>query len=127
MALQKPTTVLGAIQLTIQSEEIVQLLTRGQRLVTKTPQALATINTKNEVMVPKPRISPVKRLTLEEMRARTEKNMCFNCDEVFRIGHKCKWLYLILMEGKEGEAEKTLELEVLKNDKKEHTFPLILR
>ncbi|KAL9684251.1 hypothetical protein QQ045_021686 [Rhodiola kirilowii] len=32
----------------------------------------------------------IKRLTSTEMMARRERGMCYNCDEKFVPGHKCK-------------------------------------
>ncbi|KAJ0016732.1 hypothetical protein Pint_12051 [Pistacia integerrima] len=34
--------------------------------------------------------SAVKHLTFEEMRAKHEKNLCFNCDEKFTPSHRCQ-------------------------------------
>lgn len=31
-----------------------------------------------------------KTLTVEERRIRTAKGLCFNCDEAFSPGHRCK-------------------------------------
>lgn len=33
---------------------------------------------------------PFKPLTTEEMAARREKKLCYNCDEVYTPGHRCK-------------------------------------
>ncbi|GJT16234.1 reverse transcriptase [Tanacetum coccineum] len=33
---------------------------------------------------------PIKRLSPTEMAARREKGLCFNCDEIFSPGHRCK-------------------------------------
>lgn len=44
-------------------------------------------NVANKAIVPK---GQIKRLTLAEMSARRGKGLCFNCDERFSPGHKCK-------------------------------------
>jgi hypothetical protein len=38
---------------------------------------------------PKPKI-PFRKLTQEEMAARREQNLCYNCDETFTPQHRCK-------------------------------------
>ncbi|XP_012857031.1 PREDICTED: uncharacterized protein LOC105976303 [Erythranthe guttata] len=46
---------------------------------------------------------PRKNLTLSEMRARREKGLCFNCDEQYQPGHKCKYtqLYMVMTSAEE--------------------------
>nr|KYP75814.1 Retrotransposable element Tf2 [Cajanus cajan] len=39
---------------------------------------------------------PIKRLTEAEMQARRDKNLCFNCDERYTRGHRCKPQFLLL-------------------------------
>jgi hypothetical protein len=38
---------------------------------------------------------PTRRLNEAEMKDRRERGLCFNCDEKFRPGHKCKKLFVI--------------------------------
>lgn len=38
-----------------------------------------------------------KMLTIEERKERTAKGLCFNCDESYSSGHKCKG-YLFRMD-----------------------------
>ncbi|CAN0876044.1 Transposon Ty3-I Gag-Pol polyprotein [Linum grandiflorum] len=45
----------------------------------------------------------VKRLTAAEMRERREKGLCFNCDEIFAPGHRCKKLFLLELIDEEEE------------------------
>ena len=33
---------------------------------------------------------PIKKLTSEEMQARRDKGLCYNCDEKYSRNHKCK-------------------------------------
>ncbi|KAL2245963.1 UNVERIFIED_CONTAM: Retrovirus-related Pol polyprotein from transposon [Sesamum indicum] len=57
---------------------------------------------------------PRRLLTEAEMRARREKNLCYNCNEVFVPGHKCKVRYsYVLMNKEEVKAyeEDTGQLE----------------
>nr|KYP38435.1 hypothetical protein KK1_040315 [Cajanus cajan] len=39
---------------------------------------------------------PIKRLTEAEMQARRDKNLCFNCDERYSRGHRCKPQFFLL-------------------------------
>jgi hypothetical protein len=41
----------------------------------------------------------VKKISFEEMKEHREKGLCYNCDEKFRPGHKCKSLTLFLIDG----------------------------
>lgn len=43
--------------------------------------------------------SPMKRLTWDEMQKRRAQGLCFNCDEKFTPGHRCKEPQLLLLEG----------------------------
>jgi hypothetical protein len=48
----------------------------------------------------------IKRLTRAEMAERRSKGLCYNCDESFITGHKCKKLFLIEgIEEDESESE----------------------
>ncbi|XP_061356120.1 uncharacterized protein LOC133300572, partial [Gastrolobium bilobum] len=47
---------------------------------------------------------PIRRLSPAEMQVRREKNLCFNCDEKFVYGHKCKArASLLFLEGPEED------------------------
>ncbi|KAJ4980355.1 hypothetical protein NE237_031192 [Protea cynaroides] len=49
---------------------------------------------------------PIKKLTTTEIQQKREKGLCFNCDEKFHIGHKCKnQTSLLLLEGEENEEQ----------------------
>ncbi|KAK6125713.1 hypothetical protein DH2020_040546 [Rehmannia glutinosa] len=50
-----------------------------------------------------PNKPPVKLLTASEMAARREKGLCYNCDEPFTFGHRCKnrITYMIMTEEEE--------------------------
>ncbi|XP_077223768.1 uncharacterized protein LOC143857236 [Tasmannia lanceolata] len=40
---------------------------------------------------------PIKRLSFPEMQQKREKGLCFNCEEQFHLGHKCKNQVSILL------------------------------
>ncbi|PIN12292.1 hypothetical protein CDL12_15101 [Handroanthus impetiginosus] len=47
---------------------------------------------------------PVRRLlTAAEMKARREKNLCYNCDEAYTPGHRCKQRHVFMMIMEEEE------------------------
>lgn len=43
--------------------------------------------------------SPMKRLTWDEKQKRQACGLCFNCDEKFTPGHRCRGPQLLLLEG----------------------------
>lgn len=49
--------------------------------------------------------SLVKRISWEEMQRMREKGLCFNCNDRFTPGHKCKTPQLFLIEGGEDEEK----------------------
>ncbi|KAK6128670.1 hypothetical protein DH2020_037582 [Rehmannia glutinosa] len=69
-----------------------------------------------------PSKQPIKLLSAAEMAARREKGLCYNCDEQFTFGHRCKQrsTYMIMTEeeeldylhsANEGVEDKEKELE----------------
>lgn len=122
--IQKPTSLLDATQMALQSEDLVTLLNKGQKLESKSYSTINPMANKNERGDSKPKLLPIKILTPEEMKVRRDKNLCFNCEEAFHIGHKWKWLYLIWMEGEDEAQPDTLELEEIMNDQKEPQISL---
>ncbi|PIN19069.1 hypothetical protein CDL12_08254 [Handroanthus impetiginosus] len=62
----------------------------------------------------------VKRLLIAaEMKARREKNLCYNCDETYTPGHKCKQRHLfMMMTGEEEEmyGEEIVSSEVVREE-----------
>lgn len=58
-----------------------------------------------KVQTPVAKTIPLKRLSPAEMEERKRKGLCFNCNEKFTYGHKCKHLFLIeaIEEDDEGE------------------------
>ncbi|GAU45976.1 hypothetical protein TSUD_401160 [Trifolium subterraneum] len=41
--------------------------------------------------------TPIKRLSPQELQARREKGLCYNCDEKYAPGHRCKRTFHILI------------------------------
>ena len=52
----------------------------------------------NGMVETKPSI-PIKRITLTQMDERRKKGLCYNCDEKWGLGHKCRNAKLFLLEG----------------------------
>lgn len=48
-------------------------------------------------LLPTPPKTNYKKLTYEEMLARHEKGLCYNYDEKFHLGHKCKARFFLLV------------------------------
>lgn len=77
-----------------------------------------TINSPTKTITPytpttKPytnRTIPIKRLTQEEMKARRDKGLCYNCDEVFHMGHRCKSQQIFMIIGDVEEACEDAEI-----------------
>lgn len=102
----------------IQSEELVQLLTKGQRPVKPTPVVLSSTS-RGEGGNTRAKLPPIKRLTPEEMKMRRDKNLCFNCDETYHFGHKCKRLFLVWVEDGDDELSEPLRFQEVEDDQKE--------
>ena len=51
--------------------------------------------------------SQYKKLTHEEMLARREKGLCYNCEEKFSLGHKCKGRFFLLVAVDEEDEVQT--------------------
>lgn len=56
------------------------------------------------------RTPAIQKLTPEEMKDRSERRLCFNCDEKFRPGHRCAKLFWMEVCGDDKEH---VEEEVL--------------
>ncbi|KAJ4980434.1 hypothetical protein NE237_031271 [Protea cynaroides] len=48
---------------------------------------------------------PIKRLTPAQMQALREKGLCYNCDERFSPGHRCRSRQLFLLQYVDDEAD----------------------
>lgn len=115
----RPTNLNQAITLAKKQEAtvdaIVKRATHLHKLYHPTKPPYRNLNTTstgppkppNTRFSPKPRAEPTpqprKLLTEAEMRARREKNLCYNCDEKYVPGHRCKvrQIYMIMSEEEE--------------------------
>ena len=55
---------------------------------------------------------PIKRLSPAELKLRREKGLCYNCDEKYAPGHKCKSKFFLLM----GEDDEERETDYMVSD-----------
>ncbi|KAL0331635.1 UNVERIFIED_CONTAM: hypothetical protein Sangu_1709000 [Sesamum angustifolium] len=111
----KPTRLHEAVALAKNQEATVDAILKraNHTLTTKAWQSNRSFtNPKPSNLTAKPLSGPTtysvskpsppirKILSEEEMQARRSKNLCYNCDEIFRPGHKCKQqlMYCILTE-----------------------------
>lgn len=56
-----------------------------------------------------PKVYPIKRLSATEMAARRDKGLCFHCDEVYTLGHRCKNKHIYIMILEEEESCQSIE------------------
>ena len=62
---------------------------------------------------------PLQRLTNAQMEERRKQSLCYNCDEKWQLGHKCKGVKVFLLEGlcEEVDHKSGLQLVELNDDK----------
>lgn len=113
VAMLKPQTLSDAMFLARGQEKVVNSMNKGPR---QWNQRGPVMNSNEKTWRAKPyepssskelstNPPPLKRLTPEEMLVRRRKNLCYNCDETYTPGHKCKRLFVICGREEEGEGE----------------------
>ncbi|KAL4554165.1 hypothetical protein LXL04_039715 [Taraxacum kok-saghyz] len=90
-----------------------------------------------DMTTPRPEVrnSTWKRLTSAEMADRRAKGLCFNCDELFAVGHKCAKLFCIMMTDDEDETTTEpafedmplISLNAIRGSKTDQTFQVRAR
>ena len=55
---------------------------------------------------------PIRRLSPVELKERRDKGLCYNCNEKFAHGHRCKKLFLIEAYTTEEHGDVSMELEL---------------
>ena len=88
---------------------IMSAASRAPMLALPAPSAIANTTLPTTKPNPPPGI---RRLTAEEMRTRREQGLCFNCDERFARGHKCKNPSSLLLLDDDHEKDPPAILEV---------------
>lgn len=94
MAIQKPTTISEAIDLAKLVEDKLQD-TRVRTPFNRFSSTNSTVPLLPTPQLPSPTTHgstsvPIRRLTQQEMQERRAKGLCFNCDDKFERGHKCR-------------------------------------
>lgn len=59
---------------------------------------------------------PIRCLSPTELQLRHSQGLCFNCDERFHIGHRCKSKQFLLLLSDHDTTETTSELDALITD-----------
>lgn len=54
-------------------------------------------------------VPPIKKLSSSEMKERRDKGLCYNCDDKYSPGHRCKTQRLYLLDGAPVENDETEE------------------
>lgn len=58
----------------------------------------------------------IKRLSWEQMQRKRAQGLCFNCDEHFTAGHRCRTPQLLLLAGHAGNGKDITDQQTLKDD-----------
>jgi hypothetical protein len=66
----------------------------------------------------------IKRLSPAELQARREKGLCYNCDERFVRGHRCKHLFNLLIVGPEISMDEGSTLQTLESEDQIYQDPI---
>lgn len=93
----KPQTLKEAISLARMRDE---LLVR-QRKFTR-PQQNVCPQIATPALAKSSPASPIKRLSWDEMQRRRAQGLCFNCNDKFTAGHKCRGPQLLLLDAATG-------------------------
>ncbi|KAH9666617.1 hypothetical protein KPL70_020713 [Citrus sinensis] len=131
LAIHKPSNLPDAIALAKLIED--KLLSYNQKFIswksTNTPIPIPTRNETNIWPDPRPPLLPlpppnpsnppkttlpIRRLTTAEMQTRRAQGLCFNCDERFKPGHRCRtrpFLLLLTEEPSESFQEEEILVE----------------
>ena len=99
-----PKTLNEAFGLAKIQEEYVNSSRKGFRGVTDNRKASILGAPKLEAREPRTKV-PLQRLIGAQMEERRKQGLCYNCDEKWQMGHKCKGAKLFLLEEISMEVE----------------------
>ncbi|XP_038715137.1 uncharacterized protein LOC120008853 [Tripterygium wilfordii] len=110
----RPRTVRKAIEYAgLQNDHLLETKRLGKMEPRKLPISNSEWQGNKAVSsLPKPLPTGVKRLTWDEMEKRREKGLCFNCNDRFTPGHKCKVSQAFVIEPVDTEEEEEQEVDV---------------
>ena len=112
----QPTSLPLTISLARLQEDKLQKMRRSlARLpLLPTPSAKPPFIPTNSTRVPLG--TNFKRLTWNEMQARCEKGLCYNCNEKFASGHRCKTQQVYMLEVLTEDVKDDLQYEETARD-----------
>lgn len=122
MAVMQPQSLPKAIGLAKLLEAKLQ---EGRTSNPRYPKSPATVSSGSVLGQPPPTsTTPIRRLTPAEQAERRAKGLCFNCDEKFSHGHKCKSRQFLLLLSEDdtppSSALAILEPSLMEPDPQEH-------
>ena len=94
-----PCTLNEAFGLAKIQEEYVFSCKKSSKFQQETGKGFVLGLPKNNVVIESKSKIPIKRLTPAQMDERRKRGLCYNCDEKWGVGHKCKNAKLFLLEG----------------------------
>ena len=53
----------------------------------------------------------IKKLSRAEMVERRAKGLCYNCDEYYTAGHRCKQIFCLMVEDSDEEIEHIAQVD----------------
>ena len=59
-----------------------------------------------------PQPLPIRRLSSAELHEKRAKGICYNCDQKWSSGHRCRSQYLLLLGTDDEDSEEQLEGEL---------------
>ncbi|XP_077246164.1 uncharacterized protein LOC143886068 [Tasmannia lanceolata] len=106
----KPKTVLQAVGLAKLQEENHEALSKKQRIGASKVVAQISGQAKQPIGTTTP---IVKKLTQAEMKERRDRGLCYNCDERYTPGHRCKrqQIFMLDLEQDGSDGEELVEPE----------------
>jgi hypothetical protein len=98
----KPQTLKEAISLARMKDDQLSRQRRFSRLALSPPiRSMISPPSFNRATSMAP-TTPIRRLTWEEMQRRRAQNLCFNYNDRFTTGHKCREPRILMLEGYDG-------------------------
>ncbi|KAB1203118.1 Retrotransposon-derived protein PEG10 [Morella rubra] len=107
----KPKTLKEAISLARMKDNQLQRQRKFQQ-PTFLPWALLALPS----TIKSPTLSSAKRLSWEERQKRRAQGLCFNCNDIFTVSHKCQIAWLLLLESSATDADDIKCEEITKEE-----------
>ncbi|XP_017408768.2 uncharacterized protein LOC108321508 [Vigna angularis] len=116
----QPVSFSEAAELAKLQEDKFNSIEQPQRSST-VPVARSLPTTPRQALLPTPLTPtvPFKRLSASEMQNRRERGLCYNCDEKYNPGHRCKSRFFLLVH----DDEETISSDLPPDDSTASTIP----